>query len=1283
MGFIYSIIVKLFPKKRIELLLQSQLFDWDWYRDSYNIKGEKNVVAKHYIRNGKNTVFSPSTLFYTDFYIKRHPIRNPLNLTPLEHYLFFGWRKGFSPTPFFDPKFYLENNADVKKSGKNPFIHFLEYGWKEGRNPNPYFNTMWYLKNNPDVREKNINPLIHYIGVGAKEGRSPSPSFDNNWYKAVYLKGSDINPLGHFLSYGMHKGYQTQPHSHGYNEIEGSNYTSGNPLLKEIRSAHNPGPYFVERTNQLIDWDYKIKFIAFYLPQFHEIPENNEWWGQGFTEWTNVTKGIPRFEGHYQPKLPRDLGFYDLSNVEVIKKQVEIAKQYGIFGFCFHYYWFSGKRLLEKPLDLFLENKSIDFPFCLCWANENWTRRWDGLDKEILIKQDFSHKDLENFMPDIKKYVLDKRYIRLNGRPIIIIYRPQLIPKIKLVLERWKEQAKELKIGNPIWIAVQAFGLEDPNDVGFDVALEFPPHKLAQNVEPVNDHTHLFDKDFDGRIIDTIDLVKKSEYYSSVTDFPLLKGVFPSWDNEARKKGGGTTFVNATPLVFKKWLTSCSEYALESPVFGESLVFINAWNEWAEGAYLEPDQYNGFAYLDVVKSTAKKFNLPKTRTEQSKERKTVQKSNTKFLVVSHDAHRHGAQLNILGFVRTLHQQFGFEVSILLLDGGALESEFRKEGNTFCLHGRAPEKDDDFHSFLFGLELNGFEYAICNTTVSGRVVPSLKKSNFKIISLIHELPSLIREYELQENCKHIAQEANKVIFASEIVKNGFQKFADVPSEKPLILPQGVYAFPLDNLDEIPKGTLREELSLKETDQIVLSVGFADLRKGVDLFVRIADQVIAKNKNIHFVWIGNTHGQIFHWIEHDVALLPVKDNIHFLSFRENISDYIIDADLYLLTSREDPFPTVVLEAMAFGKPVIAFEGSGGIVELNKHGSVLETVPYLDVDQMAKKAEWLLAEPNKDAYDIISEESKMLIEEKFRYDDYCFEVIQQLVPDLKKVSVVVPNYNYAHTLEERLVTIWDQDYPIFETIILDDKSTDNSLEVIDRLSKKYKRTIRLFVNEENSGTPFAQWKKGVEKARGEFVWIAEADDLSKPSFLSELLPFFETPEVGMAYAQSEQIDEKGNFLAPDYLYYTDELDRKKWRQDYIQDGIKEIEEALSIKNTILNVSAVLWRKDRLADILFKEYENIRSFKVAGDWYLYIKFLKNSKISFLAQPLNIHRRHVKSATHELEENTHVQEIKQMHKVIRQNIPNSKTLIKTQGEYSNDIWKHLKNMKKNHNEKT
>ena len=357
---------------------------------------------------------------------------------------------------------------------------------------------------------------------------------------------------------------------------------------------------FVAYCDEKTDIKTDIKLIAFYLPQFHTFKENDEWHGRGFTEWTNVTKATPIYKGHFQPQLPIDVGFYDLSTTKVMYRQIELAKHYGIYGFCFHYYWFSGKRLMENPIFNYLNDKKLDFPFCLCWANENWSKKWDGGNNEVLIEQTLKEDDWKKFANDIAPFLKDKRYIKVNNKPLIIIYRPALF-EYNLFLDFIKNLRNEfinLGIGSVYLVMAITFGNDnDPAYYNLDAAVEFPPHNMP-NIRLKNDNVNL-DPEFNGEIYDMDDYIDNHKYLSN-KEFVLYKTVFPNWDNTPRRHLEGHV-LETSPLKFKKWLKSCIAWTKENRTREEQFVFINAWNEWAEGAHLEPDNKNGYAYLQAVK----------------------------------------------------------------------------------------------------------------------------------------------------------------------------------------------------------------------------------------------------------------------------------------------------------------------------------------------------------------------------------------------------------------------------------------------------------------------------------------------------------------------------------------------------------------------------------------------------------------------------------------------------------------------------------------------------------
>jgi len=363
-----------------------------------------------------------------------------------------------------------------------------------------------------------------------------------------------------------------------------------------MSSTTGPDPDLHEKPS-VPDGGRPVRLIAFYLPQFHPIPENDAWWGQGFTEWTNVARATPLFPGHYQPHLPADLGYYDLRVPEVRTQQAELARSYGIHGFCYYYYWFNGRRLLERPLDQMLASGTPDFPFCICWANENWTRRWDGDDLDILIGQIHSPESDARFIRDVIPILRDPRYIHVNGKPLLLVYRASILPEPQRTTEVWREACRAAGIPEIHLVAAQTFGLEDPVPLGFDAAVEFPPHGIKGS--RVHDVAGLH-PDFKGKI---------HEYGEAVEfgvgrpreDYLLHRTVMAAWDNTARRGTFAHVWRHSSPEAYERWLRGVIANSSCDPRDRDPVVFINAWNEWAEGAHLEPDRHYGHAYLRATR----------------------------------------------------------------------------------------------------------------------------------------------------------------------------------------------------------------------------------------------------------------------------------------------------------------------------------------------------------------------------------------------------------------------------------------------------------------------------------------------------------------------------------------------------------------------------------------------------------------------------------------------------------------------------------------------------------
>lgn len=352
----------------------------------------------------------------------------------------------------------------------------------------------------------------------------------------------------------------------------------------------------------------KNRAIAIHLPQFYPFPENDEWWGKGFTEWRNTSTSKPRFRGHYQPHIPADLGYYDLRLAEARMAQIELAKSHGIHGFCYYHYWFNGKKIMERPVEAMLANPAEDFPFMLCWANENWHRNWEGGFNKVLISQDYSEEDDIEHFRYLLSYFKDPRYIRVNGSPVICIYRTHLFPDIDRTIALWQRLAKNE--GFSLYIC----RFEDSLHYGpeymtpnIDGAIEFQPFITRDHLN-VGNYLQRACRKFLGKeyfsfLYSYPDLVKK-QLTRSYNDCSYKKYpcVFPTWDNSPRRKGRSfTAFKNSTPELFEKWLRHVND-TFKPYSEDENFVFINAWNEWAEGCHLEPDLKFGKGYLKAVKN---------------------------------------------------------------------------------------------------------------------------------------------------------------------------------------------------------------------------------------------------------------------------------------------------------------------------------------------------------------------------------------------------------------------------------------------------------------------------------------------------------------------------------------------------------------------------------------------------------------------------------------------------------------------------------------------------------
>lgn len=1185
-------------------------------------------------------VIRQSGLFLPGWYIGLHRELAGRGGDGIEHFCTHGWREGAQPNPYFDTGWYLGQNPQVASAGVNPLLHYIAFGEAEGRNPSLWFDTNWYrethglgpkdpclkhflerrtsgqvspvpvfdtayyLDTNKDVAQSGIDPFEHFCIFGVKEGRNPAADFDVKFYQQRYAAELDgENPLFHYLANRESRpGLLTRPEER-------------RDVAAMIRRATRPAPHFEEFCPAPAHAPRKAKLLAYYLPQFHRVAENDAWWGKGFTDWTNLLRASPRFVGHQQPRVPRDLGFYDLGDPEVLRRQVEMAKAAGLSGFIFYTYWFNRHKLLEKPLEQFLGDKTIDFSFCAMWANENWTRRWDGMENEILITQEYLESDDPALIENFARMFADARYIRIEGRPLLMIYRAALIPSARARIATWRKMFRELHGEEPIIIMAQSMGEDyDSAPYGLDGAIEFPPHKISQETPRIDQDLEALDPDFSASVHDYAAFADTA-LRLEVPDYPLIKTIVPGWDNDPRREGKGLVLHGATPALYQSWLERLIDYSSKHNFYGEQIICVNAWNEWAEGAYLEPDLYSGAAYLNATS------------------RAVVARETGAFaggiLLVGHDAQPHGAQLLLLHIARRLKRQYGLAVHVLLLGAGPLLDQYHQAADVNVAGDKRV-----IDSLLDQYRALGVSTAIVNTTAAARVVPWLAARNFAPTMLVHELPQLMLEHNLEAQARRGAEAAHNVVFSSGFARDKFAGVTQLSALNAVVLPQGNYQHM--RFDKAARVRIRSELKLNEKQFLVLGAGYAHMRKGFDLFLQLARKFAAR-RDVHFLWAGDIEFMLKTYLGPEMA---GAGNFTHVPFTDDVAAYFSAADVLALPSREDPLPTVVMEALACGVPCVAFDESGGIPELLRAENAGLVVPPADVEAFAAALTALL-----DHRKLAQMRPRLaaMAAKKFDFGSYVDSLLQLVAPQMARVSVAVLNYNYARYLPERLNSVFNQSYPVAEVLFFDDASTDDSLAIAQQQAAAAGREMQVIANTKNAGV-FAQWRRAAETAVGEYIWLCEADDAAEPGLLAQLVEACAGAQAPlMGFADSRAVNEHGQQVMPDYKSYYFDAGAKGLMASGVWPVLDFAAENLAVRNLIPNVSAVLWRRVALLRAL-DAVPDLASWQLAGDWRLYLALAEQpGEIAYVAAPLNIHRRHTAGVTQRLSPAAHVAEIARM----------------------------------------
>ena len=533
--------------------------------------------------------------------------------------------------------------------------------------------------------------------------------------------------------------------------------------------------------------------------------------------------------------------------------------------------------------------------------------------------------------------------------------------------------------------------------------------------------------------------------------------------------------------------------------------------------------------------------------------------------------------------------------------------------------------------------------LANPTVSGRIIAPSRAAGLRVIALIHELPGVIARYGLQQALVDLLAASDHVVVSSRAVRDGVLAGVVDPAvaSRLVLRPQGLFArnrYRGGRDASEPRVRLRDRIGVPHHVAVAVAVGYADARKGVDLLARAAIRACARRPDLNVVWVGHRDPILCADVDALLREAGIADRFHFVGLDFDTDDYYAGADVYALTSREDPFPSVVLESLAVGTPVVAFAGTGGGADLVERG-VGFTVPAFDVDAYADALLRIVNDPP--LRERFGAQGRALIDREFDFRRYALDLLALAGDDTPRVSAVVPNYDYARYLPERIDSIAAQRLPVAEIVVLDDASTDNSLELLRLQALCTNPAPVVVAGGDNSGSVFRQWLEGVRRATGEFVWIAEADDLAEPELTATLAAAMRADTgIVMAYAQSCRIDAFGHALAPDYLGYTDDLSTTRWREAYTASGIEEVDAGLAVKNTIPNVSAALFRRDALLAVLERHIDELAGYRIAGDWVVYLRLLRLGRIHFVPATLNRHRFHPASVSGGLDPRRHWEEV-------------------------------------------
>ncbi|MEI9927224.1 MAG: glycoside hydrolase family 99-like domain-containing protein [Sphingomonas sp.] len=1187
-------------RKFHKLIRATPIFDDVFYaRNNPDVAAEYSDLLQHYIATGERENRAPSVFFDPTWY-RLQVARVPADHCLLAHYLTIGDADGIQPMVGFDPGYVREKLGTPRTPALVGFLNARAEGSRV--NPNRFFDYDWYLAANPDVAAVGIDAYYHFVQAGANEGRLPSEDF--SWYdlrERYHLAGTNSEVFRALMLRWRHLNL----------EAMADETPAIQSIQDDLRANHRPSEYYEPHAASAPEGSRrKCDVYAYYLTQFHRVAENDAWWGEGFTEWHNVVRGAPRFAGHYQPRIPSALGFYDLDDPRVFPRQVALARQAGLAGFAFYYYHFGDRRLLEKPLERFLADPSLDLGFFLIWANETWSRRWDGSESEVLIEQSYPPDFPETIAADLARHFADPRYRRIGGRALVAIYRAGAIPEGAAWLDRLRAAFRALG-EDPLIYMAQTFEDEDPGAYGLDGALEFPPHK----------HSRTLPLAMPARGYGTNPMLKVWDYDQFVDAaiaepwpaYPMIRACFPSWDNDSRRQGASSVIHGSTPEKFRRWLAALV-VAAEQRGAHEPIVCINAWNEWGEGAYLEPDRRFGHAYLNTVQSVLHPEDA----------------SHRRLLLVGHDAFAAGAQRLLLNLGRLLKQEFGVDVAFLLLraDRGydGLLDAYRGVAETHVADG-------NIDTLIARLRARGFVHAIVNSSASAPALEPLAASGIALIQLVHELPGVFDALGAGPAIAMAAGHVRRFVASTRTVAAMIERVGVSPA-RIAVLPQGQYR----RVSRADPRAAREQLQIGPDRCLVVGLGYGDVRKGVDLFAAVAEAALDADPTMDFIWQGDWDPGARASLADRVERLVASGRFRHLPDGPDIETLLGAADVYFLPSREDPLPSVAIEAWSCGLPVAAIRGTGGIADL--------IAEHRDLGALASGTDTpeLLATVRAAAALGRGEARATWATAQFDWPSYARALLRELYQP-PVVDVAIIGHNHGRFAEPRISSIVRQTLPARAIRYLDMESSDGSPALVGAVAQRL--GVGLVEAAGNDGRLFQTWYEVAAASDAPYIQIAEGDDWIAPTMIEQCVARLEaTRGAAYAFTAVEWIDADDRVIADHRNYPPSVIG---W--DYAGGGEISAEALLGsdfvVKNPVLTVSSVVWRREILLDLLDRHRLALTYLSFAFDWLLYLRAARAGYSAvFVADLLCRHRQHHDSFASRDDLGRHAREIARIYEL-------------------------------------